>query len=668
MGFRCRRRRGWCAASLLFWGAVSVCLAGSGDRQPDLADLTLQELMEIQVATVQAASGFSQKVTEAPSAVTIVTAEEIRLNGYRTLAEVLAAARGFFITTDRNYTYAGVRGFNRTGDYNDRILLLVDGHRLNDPYYEQAFLGHDNPIDIELVERVEIVRGPGSALYGGNAFFAVINLVTRRPGDLPAVLAAVQAGSHGHRRGQAALAGRLGEQASGMLAVSRLDADGQDLYFPEWDAPETGHGRTRNTDYERASHFFLKGEWGPWILEAGRGVRIKGNPTGLFGSRFGDPSGFSRDERSFAFLEYARQWGDSRRLGIRVFQDWYRYRGDYPYDGEERVIINRSLAHGSARGLAAHLDWGSPDRSMWKAGIEYINRYRQNQVNFDLRPAIEYWEDEDSIDSAAFFLENQWKISPRWMFNGGARLDQIDRFGMQASPRLALIWTPRPSTPVKFLAGRAFRAPNPYEFFFNEGYSTPQLNPEKITTLEVVVEQFWASGWRWSGSVYTYEIKDLIETRTESAWGEGLLFNSPPVRARGLEIEIEKNWKDGRHFRASYALQSARLSLGNGELDNSPRQLFKLNAAWPLSSNWSLAGEGQYQSTRTNPSGPPTGACALAHLNLTGANLLPGLEFSLRVANLADRRCYDPGFPEDVIRRFELDGRTWRASIRWQVK
>src|SRR5205814_525609 len=84
------------------------------------------------------------------------------------------------ITYDRNYTYVGVRGFQRPGDYNSRVLVLVDGHRLNDPIYDEAYVGTEFPIGIELIDRVELIRGPSSSLYGTNAFFAVINVVTKK--------------------------------------------------------------------------------------------------------------------------------------------------------------------------------------------------------------------------------------------------------------------------------------------------------------------------------------------------------------------------------------------------------------------------------------------------------------------------------------------------------
>ena len=97
--------------------------------------------MSVEVGTVFGAAKREQRVTEAPSSVTIVTAEDIRTFGWRTLAEALNSVRGFYITNDRNYAYVGVRGFGRPSDYNNRVLLLVNGHRYNDNVYDQALIG-----------------------------------------------------------------------------------------------------------------------------------------------------------------------------------------------------------------------------------------------------------------------------------------------------------------------------------------------------------------------------------------------------------------------------------------------------------------------------------------------------------------------------------------------
>src|SRR5690349_1583926 len=116
--------------------------------------MSLDQLMKIEVDSVYGASKYLQKVTQAPSSVTIVTAEEIHKYGYRSLADILRHVRSFYVTYDRNYSFVGVRGFLRPGDYNDRILLLVDGHRTNEDVYESALIGTEFPLDVDLIERV----------------------------------------------------------------------------------------------------------------------------------------------------------------------------------------------------------------------------------------------------------------------------------------------------------------------------------------------------------------------------------------------------------------------------------------------------------------------------------------------------------------------------------
>ena len=161
----------------------------------DLTRLSLEELTSLKVDTVFGASKHIQSTREAPSSVSIVSQEDIRKYGYRTLSDVLNRVRGFYVGYDRLYHTVGVRGFNRPGDFGGRILMMVDGHRLNDGIYDSAASGNDFPLDIDLVDRIEIIRGPGSSLYGNNAFFGVINVVTRRGSSVDGT---ELSGSYGH--------------------------------------------------------------------------------------------------------------------------------------------------------------------------------------------------------------------------------------------------------------------------------------------------------------------------------------------------------------------------------------------------------------------------------------------------------------------------------------
>ena len=172
-----------CGCSVI---VVLVMLANvsSAWAQSSLPELSLEDLMKLDAGQVFGASERLQPVLEAPASVSFITAEEIARYGYRTLADILRGVRGIFVTNDRNYSYVGTRGFSSPGDYNSRILLLINGHRVNDNIYGQAAIGAELGIDAAMFERVEIIRGPSASLYGDSAFVAVINVMTRTGASL----------------------------------------------------------------------------------------------------------------------------------------------------------------------------------------------------------------------------------------------------------------------------------------------------------------------------------------------------------------------------------------------------------------------------------------------------------------------------------------------------
>jgi PAS domain S-box-containing protein len=154
-----RFRQAWaraCPISALLWMLV-ITVAAAAEQSKDVMELGPEELKSVQVYS---ASMYLQSDREAPSSVTVITADQIRRFGYRTLADALRSVRGFDVTYDRNYSYVGVRGFARPGGYNDQVLLLINGYRLNDNVYDSAQLGAEFPLDVDLIERIEIVRGP----------------------------------------------------------------------------------------------------------------------------------------------------------------------------------------------------------------------------------------------------------------------------------------------------------------------------------------------------------------------------------------------------------------------------------------------------------------------------------------------------------------------------
>ena len=192
--------------------------------------MDLEQLMKIEI--VVAGSKRAQESREVASFVSVVSAAEIREHGYRTLADVLRTLPGFYVSNDRNYSYIGVRGFSRPGDWNSRVLLLLNGLRTNESLYDLAYIGEEFSVDVDLIDRVEVIRGPSSALYGSNAYFAVINVVTRDGNSLAGTELTTSAASFGTYSGRASY-GRAFENGLDLLVSGTYsDGKGRNLFYP----------------------------------------------------------------------------------------------------------------------------------------------------------------------------------------------------------------------------------------------------------------------------------------------------------------------------------------------------------------------------------------------------------------------------------------------------
>jgi len=249
-------------------GLSAAAASAASPSTADLASLPLDQLLGMEVS---GASKFASTLADTAAAVTVVSAAEIRALGCRTLADVLATVKGVTISTDRSYSYIGVRGFYAPGDYNTRVLLLIDGNRVNDALYDQAYIGSELPIDLALLDRVEFIPGQGSAIYGANALFGVINLVTRRPEAGAPAIAEATIGTHGARRVRledtfASTGGTVIR-----LAASSGGVQGQDVQFQG--------AVTRHGDFEQRSAFSLDARHGGWALSLVQSHRTRGNPA-----------------------------------------------------------------------------------------------------------------------------------------------------------------------------------------------------------------------------------------------------------------------------------------------------------------------------------------------------------------------------------------------------
>lgn len=639
---------------------------------PDLLEMSVEELMSVEVATVFGASKYEQQVTEAPASVSIVSADDIKKYGYRTLADALRSVRGIYVTYDRNYHYLGVRGFDRPGDLNTRVLLLVDGHRINDNIFESAPIGTEFPVDVDLIARIEVIRGPSSSLYGTNAFFGVVNVITKQPADLQGGQLAAAGGSFETFNGRASYGKNYKNGLGVLLSGSVMDSDGPDrLYYREFET-RSSTGITRHADGDQNYQFLTKVSYGDFSLMGNLASRRKTIPTGSFDTVFNDPHTRTTDGHGFLDLKYVHSFKDDTELTVRAFYDRYVYDGDYLYDrtepgGPASLVVNKDQAWGNWWGgemQATRTFFGSHKVT---AGLEYRNNSKQQQRNFDAEPYFQYLDDKRSSAIWALYVQDEIRIFDSLILSAGVRHDRYDSFGGTTNPRLALIYKPLERTALKLLYGQAFRAPGAYEYYYSDGgqiQANPALKPEQIRTFEVVYEQYFLKYYRSSLSGFYYRINDLISQGDGSNDSPIQFFNSDPVNAKGGEVELEGTWDGGLRGRLSYSYQRTADAKTGVPLTNSPNHLAKLNMVWPVVQDRLFLGvEEQYMSSRTTRTGNQTGASYLSNATLSCRTPLRGLEFSLSAYNLFDSRYSDPGAAEHVQDTIRQDGRSFRVKL-----
>jgi len=654
---------------------ISGKLQAEEAESRDLRSLELEELMTIEVQTVSSTSHYQQKVTEAPSSVTIVTSEDIRRYGYRTLADLLRSVRGFYTAFDRNYTSLGVRGFGRPGDYNSRILLLVDGHHLNDTIYDSAMLGTEFILDIDLIDRVEISRGPGSSLYGNNAFFAVVNVVTRKAKDFGGMELSGEAGSFDTVKGRVSFGERGRDGLETVLSASGYYSKGDQHYFRQYDqrlpfadVRAWNNGIAEDVDHDRSQTGYARLAVREFIFTGAFANRTKDIPTASSGADFNDPGNRTTDRRSYLDARYSFGLGNKTDLSVRVYYDYYRSTGDYLYAG----TVDRDESYGTWQGAEARLSTTAFRDHHLIFGTEYRGIQHQDQWNAHQNRYQLYLDNRRRSRVWAAYLQDEVRISPVVLVNAGLRYDHASTFGGTTNPRLALITSPFDQTAIKLLYGSAYRAPNVYELYYQSPISVPpqlanpSLVPEKIKTYELVYERYFGHNVRASLSGYYYTISNLIVQTTDST-GNSTFQNLSEANGKGLELELYKQWRSGISASGGYTQQRAYDARTDTVLANSPEQLLKFAVSTPFWNERAIVSiEEQYTGKRRTLAGSTVQDYSLTNLTVLVRNTSRNVEASFGIYNLFNTAYRDPVSAELFpLYSVQQDGRTVRVKLTY---
>ena len=644
-------------------GKVSETSLSAPAATQDLTSLSMEELLGLKVFS---ASRHLEKSQDAPAAVTVLTADQITAYGWRTLGDALNSARGFYTSYDRNYAYLGVRGFRKSDDYISRVLLMIDGHRVNENIYGSGFIGTDFPLDLDLVERIEIVRGPSSSMYGTNALFGVINVITRKPKGA-AVETSSDVSSFFGRTGRIS-AELKNEGLSALFSGSLYRSNGpQDLYYSEFDDPTTNNGIAHNIDGDRFARAFGNVQFGNFRMQGLFGSRSKIVPTASFGSNFNDPGSRTTDTRGYLDVSYHRELASKTDLDLRVYFDSYNYHGSDAYtdpDTSSRYIYD---VHDVVRWLGVEGTVGRQINSKFRlmGGAKYEQNIELEQINGggQLGGSHTPW-------LTAAYGEAEAKLLPALTVRAGGRIDTYSTFGTSFNPRLAVIYSPNKRTSVKYIFGRAFRAPNAYEMYYSDGVvfsPNPDLKPETIQSHDIVLEHAFQHSISATAEAYYNTISNMIEARMDPVTGLNQFMNGEHHYGRGLEFEIEARPVSGWAARASYSYAYANDPDDGGHLENSPMHLAKLNFTAPLPRSTRAGLELLYTGSQVSDMRAVVPGSVLTNITISSKPIKGGAEISASCYNLFDRRWYAPGGPEHIQSMIPQDGRAFRVKVTYRL-
>lgn len=541
-----------------FLAAALVCFVPRSVRAQDTSALegVLNE------AIVSSASKSSEGASSAPALATSLTAEDLRRYGIRTLAEAIDFLSLAVSTSDNlGGGEVGARGVLLTGDRGSHFLLLVDGFVVNDPLRGSTTFGPGAGIPFELIDHIELVVGPGSVLYGSNAMFGIVNVITKQAKDYKGGRVIVEAELPTSVRAAAGAGASFeifGQPGQVTTQLEYYKKEGPDFFF---DAQNTGVDRFTGQPGRNTREGGPTGIWGG--ARATQSLYAD-SPSGLFRVVLGNtelhlrasryrhatptgPGNFddsgTRDSETRAELGLGHRLAVSTLLDVsaRMYANYFQTRSDFiasrgelcPFGNITCDYVNEGRATWLGLELQTNWDWFRNKRFVTTVGVDARHsQVRASSDTVSLQDDSRPYPASPGLDRGgailAGYAQQTWVLASSFKLSGGARVDSDPRFDPVVSPRVAAIWDAWSGGVVKLAYSTAFRAPS-WDETDNSTARRIQaegLQPERVRSVDVNIQHHFGAHRLTLGGFYSHwdsmvELSPLTDAEAISAIRNG---------------------------------------------------------------------------------------------------------------------------------------------------
>ena len=553
-----------------------------------------QELEWLQAEShVITASKAPEDIKKSAASISVVTDREIRRMGARELKDVLRSLPGFSFQDERHGSYdLEVRGVMKDAEQN--ILFLLNNHSINTNYWGgigPSYL----PLTLDNIKRIEVIRGPGSALYGANAFSAVVNIITREPEEIEGFELNAKTGSYDTQQYNLLFGKRYGELGVSLNAnyfetdtfrgyVAQDVQTQLDQFFGS--QASLAPGRTNGSDQKYDLSLIV--QYKDFRFD---GVYAKRERVPSIGITPVLNSGSTTPSTDYTMnLSYSRELRNDLTLQAKAYHA-YTFMDYYYQVYPENAILptpegpqlwpegligapsNKNTRSGAE--LQGTYQLHDANTIVTGATYEYINQYDVKALSNYLATPVKdvviprgevsevtslqnYNRDVDRT-FAAFFLEDLWDLREDLRLTLGARYDAYSDFGDSFNPRAGIVWEFFEGYDIKLLYGRAFRAPSFYELYNKNNpafVGNPDLEPETVNTYEISIGAQYTPDFSSRLTAFRNLIHDSIELATYET--QDVFENLEDLRTQGIEAEFKYEFGKGHSLAANYSYVDAK--------------------------------------------------------------------------------------------------------------